>query len=109
MRRWLQRVLLVLFLLQPLAAVASEVPCNRVLSEVNRRVTRRSDIDISDIAKKLDTKIAWVENCLKVYGRRYRRPGFDSDGGRDEALQETETGADDGSVDVEDPDDRLRR
>lgn len=90
-------------------ARAADVPCTTVIAEVNHRVTRHRAIDISEVAKKLDSRIVWVEGCLKTYGRRYKRPGFESDGGRDEVFEGVEAGGDEEQEDLDDPEQPNRR
>lgn len=68
LRTLLQVVLLVAI---PSLAVAGQVPCPTVLSELNkmRRVEDKLIVAMEKVAKKLDTSPIWVENCMRVYGR----------------------------------------
>jgi hypothetical protein len=110
---WMMRrsALATVFLVQFCAGFASaaEVPCTTIITTVNHMVTRRQKPDISELAKKLDTQIVWVESCLKAYGRRYKRPGFESDGGRDAVHEAYEVGRDEENEDLEDPEVEDRR
>lgn len=103
-------ILVAVFTLQLSSQVrAEDVTCPTVMAEVNRRITRHVPVDVSEMAKKLHTKIVWVEACLKAYGRRYRRPGVESDGGRDEVMEGYESGDDEDIEDLQDPDEPARR
>ncbi|HYD47887.1 MAG TPA: hypothetical protein VEB21_06040 [Terriglobales bacterium] len=90
-------------------ALAEDVPCPRIIAETNRRITRRAPVDVSEIAKKLKTEIVWVETCLKSYGKRYRRPGMESDGGREAVLDGYEAGLDDRDGEAEEADESDER
>lgn len=73
-------MLLTLVVSRPGSAEFQRVPCKDVVSLVTRH--RRSSatewFDVSKAAEKLGTSNAWVEHCLRVYGRRYKRPGLES-------------------------------
>lgn len=58
----------------PSIAAADRVPCTRVLAELNRRISRDQDRDPKRIAKSLDTEPEWVEECLRIHGRRVSGP-----------------------------------
>ncbi len=53
---------------------AEKVPCLEVVSELNHRISRGMDRDPKRIAKRLDTEIEWVEECLRLHGRRVGGP-----------------------------------
>lgn len=108
-RRCWQLALALLFVIEAQPARAAEVPCTKIVTTVNHQVTRRIHPDLSELAKKLDTQVSWVEACLKAYGRRYRRPGIESDAGREAVMQGYETGRDEEIEDLDDPDEPDRR
>lgn len=72
--------------------VKRRVPCPDVLSEANHDVTRdpRRRVDLSRIAKRLNTSTLWVEHCMIIYGRRARRPGIESAESREQRLENWE-------------------
>ncbi len=79
---WLPAVLLLavwLALAVP-STEAGRVPCDRVISRVNRevRIIHGESVDISHVAKQLGTSIAWVEHCMRMFGRRPKRPGHEA-------------------------------
>jgi hypothetical protein len=56
---------------------ARRVPCDQVISRVDREGRRHKDheVEISLIARNLNTSVAWVERCMLAYGRRPGRSG----------------------------------
>jgi len=94
-------------------ARAGHVGCPEVLSEANRqsRELHGRPADISEIAKKLNTSVIWVEHCLQVFGRRARRPGLESQEGREtrlEAFEEEDEPEESPPEDIEEPGERER-
>ncbi len=59
-------------------------------------------MDISEVAKKLGTSVAWVEQCMRTYGRRPRRPGLESSEGRESKLEAMESYEPEESLEPED-------
>jgi hypothetical protein len=47
-------------------------------------------VDLSSIAKRLRTRVVWVEHCLRTYGRRAYRPGSENAEGREDMLERME-------------------
>lgn len=74
-------------------ARAGQVACADVVSQVNKsiRVSGGESPEIARIAKDLGTTPAWVEHCMRVYGRRARRPGVESMEGRESRLEQYES------------------
>lgn len=58
----------------PSLARAEKVPCYQVVAELNHRISRNMDRDPKKIAKRLDTEPDWVEECLRLHGRRVSAP-----------------------------------
>lgn len=56
------------------AAGEARVPCPQVIAELNRRVSRGQDRSPARIARSLDADPAWVEECLRMSGRRLEAP-----------------------------------
>jgi hypothetical protein len=83
------------------------VPCPEVMSEVTRQTSklRGKSADMSEVAKKLGTSAAWVEHCMRTYGRRAHRPGLESQEGREQRLEALEEDEPEESAqeDVEEP------
>jgi hypothetical protein len=71
---------------------AGRVSCDSVISEVHRetRTFREANVDISKVARRLGTTIAWTEHCMRVYGRRPKRPGLESAESREAELESFE-------------------
>ena len=71
---------------------AGRVSCDAVISEVHRetRTFRQANVDISKVARKLGTTIAWTEHCMRIYGRRPKRPGLESAESREAELESFE-------------------
>ena len=71
---------------------AWRVPCDSVMSEVHRetRTAKEAHVDISKVAARLKTSIAWTEHCMRAYGLRTQRPGVESAEGREEELESFE-------------------
>jgi hypothetical protein len=70
-------------------ARAGQVACIDVIKRVNRHVSHERGIssDLSVVARDLGSTAPWVEHCMRVYGRRSRRPGLESAEGREERLE----------------------
>ena len=66
--------------------------CDAVMSEANRelRTAKEIHVDLSKVAKKLGTSVAWTEHCMRAYGRRAKRPGLESAESREEELENLE-------------------
>jgi hypothetical protein len=71
---------------------AARVPCSRVISEVNRSISKGPLLvpDISEIAERLGTTKIWVERCMRIYGRRPERPHRESHETREAELERME-------------------
>jgi len=85
-------LLAILVSLKGLAA-ADRVPCADVVSLATRH-TRQAPtewLDVSKVAEKLGASGVWVEHCLRVYGRRYRRPGLENAEKQERRLERYET------------------
>lgn len=91
---------------------AGQVPCSEILKAINRHVSRAQGrpADLSDIADHLGTSVPWVEHCMRVYGRRSRRPGLESAEGRESLLEDYEENEPEESAreDIEEPGARDR-
>lgn len=84
---------LALWLARPAARVsAGAVSCVQVISRVNHAVGKEGGRlpDMSLIARHLGTSPAWVEHCMRVYGRRPKRPGLEAAEAHEERLEEFE-------------------
>jgi hypothetical protein len=68
------------------------IPCDQVMSRINREIGAEHGraADLSLVAKRMGTSVAWVERCLTSYGRRAKRPGLESAEGREERLEKFE-------------------
>jgi hypothetical protein len=73
-------------------AQAGQVPCTEILKAINRHVSRGQGrpVDLSELAEDMGTSVPWVEHCMRVYGRRSRRPGLESAEGREGLLEDYE-------------------
>lgn len=71
---------------------AGNVGCSEIMKRTNRHVStgRGEPADISLIARELDTSIPWVEHCMRMYGRRAKRPGLESPEEREKLLEARE-------------------
>jgi hypothetical protein len=61
--------------------VARRVPCDQVISQVDRNTTLRggkSSADLTKLASQLNTTVSWAEHCMRAYGRRPKRAGLES-------------------------------
>jgi hypothetical protein len=78
--------------ISPPETEAGRVPCDAVISEAHKetRTIKQANIDISKVAKNLGTTIAWTEHCMRVYGRRPKRPGLESAESREAELESFE-------------------
>jgi hypothetical protein len=76
----------------PSAGREVRVPCDQVISRIHRevRVEHGRPADLSLVAKRMGTSVAWLERCLLSYGRRAKRPGLESAEAREERLEEFE-------------------
>ena len=85
-------LLAVWLVITPLKTEAGRVACDAVISEVHRetRTIKQPNVDISKVARKLGTTIAWTEHCMRVYGRRPKRPGLESAESREAELESFE-------------------
>jgi hypothetical protein len=74
----------------PLAAW--RVSCDAVMSEVHKetRTAEETHVDISKVAVRLHTSVAWTENCMRAYGMRTKRPGVESAEGREQEFESFE-------------------
>jgi hypothetical protein len=55
------------------------VDCARVVSLADQEVVDAGQsADVSVLAKRLGTNVIWIERCLQSYGRRVKRPGYES-------------------------------
>ena len=64
-------IVLLALLASPGVVAAGQVPCAKVVSELNK-MKRSEDkliLAMEKVARKLDTSPIWVENCMRVYGR----------------------------------------
>ena len=93
-------------------AAAVRVDCAEVISHINREIRLGGGRypDMSRLAKELGTSTIWVEHCMRAYGRRLRRPGWESAESREKALEllEEEEPEESGPEDVEEPGARER-
>jgi hypothetical protein len=111
---WLPAVLLLLvwLALSVPRSEAGRVPCDRVISKVNRevRIVRGESVDISHVAKQLGTSVAWVEHCMRMFGRRPKRPGHEAAGSLEAEIEsfEEEEPEEAFAEDVEEPGARER-
>ena len=91
---------------------ARRVSCDRVLSTANRevRLSKGGTADLSAIARGLGTTVAWVEHCMLAYGRRPRRPGYQTAESRETELErlESDEPEEEFPEDVEEPGARER-
>lgn len=85
-------LLAVWLVISPPKTEAGRVSCDAVISEVHRetRTIKQPNVDISRVARKLGTTIAWTEHCMRVYGRRPKRPGLESAESRESELESFE-------------------
>jgi len=94
------------------SGLAGRVPCSTVLSRVTHSVGQEKGrpVDMSQLAKRLGTTVTWVEHCMRVYGRRPKRPGFESAEEREAALEalEEDEPEETSSEDVQEPGARER-
>ena len=63
--------------------VARRVPCDQVISQVDRNTTSRGgkgSADLTKLASQLNTTVSWAEHCMRAYGRRPKRAGLQSGG-----------------------------
>lgn len=92
--RWLivAAIPAVWLVVRPPNSRAGRVECARVISAVNRevRLRRGEQADISAVAQRLGTTVTWVEQCMRTYGRRPRRPGLESAETREGLLEKLE-------------------
>ncbi len=88
------RVLAVACLLpwMPSPSNAAHLECSKVISALARekRASAGGASDLSKLAKEMGTSIAWIEHCMRTYGRRPRRPGLESAEGRENRLEALE-------------------
>ena len=72
---------------------AAQIECPKVISVISRNTSGGAGRgpDISEIAKDLGTSVAWIEHCMRTYGRRPRRPGLESAEGRESRLEAMES------------------
>lgn len=94
-RRTVRVFLLVvgLALLQAPAQIdAAQIECHKVISAIARekRSSAGGATDLSKLGKEMGTSIAWIEHCMRTYGRRPRRPGLESAEGRENRLEALE-------------------
>lgn len=73
-------------------AKAGRVPCVQIVREATSYTsrTRGGVVDVSELAKRMGTSVTWVEHCLRSYGRRPKRPSFESHEGREAELEALE-------------------
>jgi hypothetical protein len=71
---------------------AGRIGCDAVISEVHKetRSGRSANVDVSKVARALGTTITWAEHCMRVYGRRPKRPGLESAESREAELESFE-------------------
>ncbi len=71
---------------------AWRVSCSSVMSEVHKeaRAAKATHVDISKVATRLHTSVAWAEHCMRAYGLRTKRPGIESAEGREQELESFE-------------------
>jgi len=71
---------------------AWRVSCDSVMSEVHKetRATKATHVDISKVATRLNTSVAWTEHCMRAYGLRTKRPGVESPEGREQEIESFE-------------------
>jgi hypothetical protein len=88
------------------------ISCERVISKIDQQVRRTNGqpADMSQVARQLGTHVIWVEHCMLAYGRRPKRPGYESAEARDERLEalEADEPEESGPEDVEEPGARER-
>jgi hypothetical protein len=70
-------------------ASAGRVPCVEIVRKATSYTsrTRGKIVDVSELAKQMGTSVAWVEHCLRAFGRRPKRPSLESHEGREAELE----------------------
>lgn len=101
----LRAIVVVVVLASVAPSVGFAVECAKVISAISKgkRPGSRGGSDISTVAEQLDTSVAWVEHCMRVYGRRPRRPGLESAEGRENRLEALEDYEPEEAMDPEEP------
>lgn len=81
------------WLVAPASGAEHRVDCSEVISATNRqvRMLHGGAADMDQVAKKLGTSVAWVERCMIIYGRRPKRPGYESPGSRQAEIEKWES------------------
>ena len=69
-------------------AAERRVPCDQVISQVDREGYAHRDVSV--VARSLDTSVVWVERCMLAYGRQPRRPRGESAESKEKRLQRLE-------------------
>lgn len=74
------------------SAAERRVPCDQVISQVDREsyTHPRHAVEMSVVAKNLDTNVVWVERCMVAYGRQPRRPSAQSVESKEKRLESLE-------------------
>ncbi|MBI3784587.1 MAG: hypothetical protein HY270_14430 [Deltaproteobacteria bacterium] len=112
---WLLAAILVAFFLVRFVppANAGQVACSDVIKKVNHRISleRGNSPDLSLVAHQVGSSVPWVEHCMKVYGRRPKRPGLESAEAHEERLEafEDDEPEETGPEDVEEEGAKERR
>ena len=85
-------LLTVWLVFSPPRTEAGRASCDAVISEVHKETQsiKQANVDISKVARKLGTTIAWTEHCMRAYGRRPKRPGLESAESREAELESFE-------------------
>jgi hypothetical protein len=78
------------------------VPCDRVISQIDRE---GHGVDESLIARSLGTSVAWVERCMLAYGRRPRGQGGESAESKENLMESWEQNEPEerGAEEIEEP------
>ena len=74
------------------SGAARRVPCDRVISRYNGdpNVERGRAVDLSTVARELNTSVIWVERCMLAYGKRLDRSHFESEESAEDRLEALE-------------------
>ncbi|MFI5398430.1 MAG: hypothetical protein ACHQ9S_23090 [Candidatus Binatia bacterium] len=68
-------------------AVSRRVPCDQVVSHIDKDLKPRHVTDIVRIAKEMHTSVLWVERCMESYGRRVREETHHNAEEREQLLE----------------------
>jgi hypothetical protein len=79
--------------------VAWRVPCDQVISQLDRNTTSqrgkggadlKGGTDLTTLARQLNTTESWAEHCMRAYGRRPKRAGLEGAESREVQLEQWE-------------------